>query len=645
MPFSRPDFDLRPLLNGCPLAVVVLDSSGRIVSASGGLLAEHGWSEADLIGRTIESTLTPGARPAAVMVGVRRSARYRTRLRAVDGRSIEVEDEVSTLPAGGRSSWEVHILRRQGPEPTSSTASGASDSSIGISPDARVRAHHMRLLLDHLPVGIAYFHETGEFLAGNLAARRLMGRSPGSSASRVAPPQELAASLRRCVEDRVTAVEKGVAWNIDGETRHYDWRLQPLGSPDSDRAPGVLAVFVDVTERVRGELGLRQAVHAAEGASRRKSQFLSAISHDLRTPVNTINIQVELLRTLLELGSGTTEEILDGVRTLGKAVGNLNELLHDLLDLSRFDAGRVEDRPQNFALDEWLDSVVAPHEAAAAAKGLDFTWRLGGPIRHVRCDRVKLTRVISNLVENAVKFTERGSVDVSARLSSDESQLLLRVVDTGVGIPTDQFQRIFDEFAQLNNPARDRSRGTGLGLAICRRLVEGAGGSISLDSRVGQGTVFQVRYPVQVVPPPESATTERRPTPAAAGGPPLLIIEDDPLGRRSLAVFLAQTGHAVAAVASGPEALRWLGDERAALIVLDLHLPGMAGLDVLRQLRALPSGRDVPIVVLTAETGDGHTADLQALDVEALLQKPVDLGELVETIGRLLERPHAPTRE
>ncbi|GIW87954.1 MAG: hypothetical protein KatS3mg108_2278 [Isosphaeraceae bacterium] len=645
MPSTPVDFNPLPLLNGCPMAVVVTDGQGRIVSAVGGLLLELGWNEADLIGRTYESTLATNSSPTLPTNGRRRSSRYQIRFRSAQGRLIDVEDEVTRLPVAGKLAWFVHVVRPLGSKPT--TAPSASDSSIRVGRDWRVRAHHLRTLLDQLPVAIACFNRAGEFQAGNLAAQMLLAARPGESPPPARWPKELPASIGRCLESLATTAEKGVEWELGGERRYYDWRLQPLGSSEPNRTPGgVLAVFVDVTDRVRGEQGLRQAVEAAEGASRRKSQFLSAISHDLRTPVNAINIQVELLQTLLDLDSPSWDEIRDQVRVLGRAVSNLNELLHDLLDLSRFEAGRFDDRPTLFAVDAWLDSVVAPHEAAAHAKGLNFTWRVSGCSETIRCDRVKLTRILSNLIDNAVKFTEQGSVDVSARLLAESGQLILRVRDTGPGIPADQFERIFDEFAQLNNPARDRSRGTGLGLAICRRLVDGAGGVISVESRLGQGTLFQVRYPVEVVKAADEAAagSGRASLPASRALPdsPLLIIEDKPQHQETaLALVLTQTGHAVSAVASGAEAAQWLRDHRASLIVLDLDRPGLEAAQILGPIREQPSGRNVPILVLANDLGDDPTTELSALPVDAVLQKPVDVGQLVETISRLLSRSGA----
>src|SRR6185437_15349190 len=156
--------------------------------------------------------------------------------------------------------------------------------------------------------------------------------------------------------------------------------------------------------------------------------------------------------------------------------------------------------PTSFRLDHWLSATLAPLEVMAYSKGLEFSWKVDRPGRVVDADRVKLSRVLVNLAGNAVKFTESGSVEVSAGADTDGG-LVLSVRDTGPGIPDDQKDRIFDEMVQLRNPERDRTKGTGLGLAICRRLVQAVGGRLTVESRVGQGSTFTAWYPADHLPP------------------------------------------------------------------------------------------------------------------------------------------------
>ncbi len=658
MPFSQTDMDLRPLFDACPIAMIVIDSAGRIVSAAGGLLQLLDWTPGKLVGRSFEQALTVGNPVHSSSQGPRHSSRHRRRIRSGTGRIVEVEDEITRLPVAGRSYWEVHILRRAAnagtPQPPSLLD---GDSSIGGSSTETMRTRHVRMLLDYLPAGVALFNESGSFISGNQAAQHMLGRPDENTNSLIPNPARsgplagsavLQASLRQCFQSRTPVVEKAVKWSKRGELRHLDWRLQPVGPSDAERPAAVLALIVDVTDRVRGEQSLRETVIAAETVSHRKTMFLSAVSHDLRTPVNTINLQLDVLRLLVEKRGETDKDLIPTLNVLDKAVNGLTEMLDDLLDISRIDSGRLDDRPSIFAFDSWFEATLAPHEATASLKNIDFTWRVDRPGQQIHCDRIKLSRVLVNLVHNAVKFTQSGSIDVAASLK-DEANLILRVKDTGPGIPADQLDLIFDEFAQLNNPSRDPSHGSGLGLAICRRLLESVGGLISVESRVGSGSTFHVRYPLQKIQPLQMIEEQRAVaaiTPSQSnsssrsrlGRTPLLIIDGDGICRQSLAAFLNSSGYAAAAVADAPSALRWLDQTRPWLILLDLGLPGKSGLALLRTIRERNEYRKVPIIVLTTGDVSGECDDFMALNVEGVVPKPVNLGQLVQSLARLSPR-------
>ncbi len=504
------------------------------------------------------------------------------------------------------------------------------------------RAAQFKALLDHLPVGVAYFDRMGVCRASNGPARRILGRSrreiTGASADELfARAPALRDALRRCVVDRISFAESGVPW-VEDATRYLDWRFEPLTAPAPSKARGALALILDATERTLGEIALQRAAAAAENASKRKTQFLSAVSHDLRTPVNALSLQAELLARLIEFRGDPDAEMDQLANDIRKVAANLIELINDLLDLSRFDSGLVDYRPTEFALDEFLEQSLAPLARAAGDKSLEFAWRVDRPGRVVRGDKVKLARVLVNLASNAVKFTDTGRVDVSAR-AADDGGLILIVRDTGPGIPDDQLERIFDEFAQLRNPERDRTKGTGLGLAICRRLVEGIGGRLQVESRLGAGSTFTAIYPAEhmsadVAPapanPPAAQRPDARPTPD-----PILIVEDDPNSREALARLLRHAGHPVESAPDGPSALKLLGRLRPSIILLDLMMPGMEGGEVLRQIRANPRWRDLKVVLLTGDVLSGRTADLAALNVDGILAKPIDFQQLLDLVNRL----------
>jgi PAS domain S-box-containing protein len=257
---------------------------------------------------------------------------------------------------------------------------------------------------------------------------------------------------------------------------------------------GAVAAYADVSplKQLQRELDARR--REAEEASVRKTRFLAAVSHDIRTPANAICLLAELVRRAAHnpAMAGEMPELANELQGSANALVNL---LGDVLDLARFDSGRIELLESEFALADLLEEQRRRLQPLARDRGLELRVALpDGQRLPVRCDRIKLARVIDNLVGNAVKFTPEGFVTVEAE-RDDAGATRLRVVDTGIGISKDDQRHIFDEFFQLSNPERDRIKGTGLGLTICKRLADAMGGALSVESEVGKGSTFTLTLP------------------------------------------------------------------------------------------------------------------------------------------------------
>ncbi len=236
------------------------------------------------------------------------------------------------------------------------------------------------------------------------------------------------------------------------------------------------------------ELDLRR--RQAEEASERKTRFMASVSHDIRTPINAINLMAEVMCRTAE-NPTFAAEVPDIARRLKANALSLADLLTHVLDIARFDSGRVELKPSRVSLNELLGEHCQGLLPLAQAKGLTLKLEAGGPV-WLYVDRIKLSRVLSNLLTNAIKYTETGGVTVRAVVSPDQA-VLIEIQDTGVGIPADSLDAIFDEYAQLSNPDLDPNKGWGLGLPICKRLVTLLGGAISVTSQLSAGSVFTVR--------------------------------------------------------------------------------------------------------------------------------------------------------
>jgi PAS domain S-box-containing protein len=358
---------------------------------------------------------------------------------------------------------------------------------------------------------------------------------------------------------------------------------------------------IDLTERQRVEM-LEREQAVIQQASRAKSEFLANMSHELRTPLNAILGFSDLLLEQLRLTERETR-FLNNIRDAGN---HLLELINDVLDLAKVEAGKVELRPELISLTALLEPVIASTRAAAEAKALTFV--VDAPEAALFVDPTRVRQVLFNLLSNAVKFTQRGG-QVELTVGTEGGDLLVAVVDTGIGIPADKHDRVFGTFERLHE-GRDSAPGTGLGLALTKQLVELHGGSISFDSRAGGGTTFRFRLP-RVRSEPIS-------------GERLLVVEDDRHDADLIVALASQMD-------LRSEVVRGLAEARAAVararplgVVVDLRLPDGRGEDLLRTLGGADPNR-VPAIVVTVEA---EPAVALALGADDYLTKPIDRARL-----------------
>ncbi len=374
---------------------------------------------------------------------------------------------------------------------------------------------------------------------------------------------------------------------------------------------------------------LEQQRQMAETASAAKTQFLATLSHEIRTPMTGVMGMAELL-----LGTALTPAQRDYTRTMQRSGGMLLKLLNDALDLARIEAGRLELEPAPFSPRELLDEVMELERGLAQIKGIrlelkvadDFpAWVVGDPLR--------IKQVLLNLANNALKFTEQGSVTLSAQRVAEG--VLFSISDTGPGIPEASRTRMFQRFEQAAGP--QRSAGSGLGLAICRELVSMMDGSIELESRVGGGSTFRVRLPLG-----EPPATSMLPVLHADIGRRchLLLVEDDSIVAAVIRGLLEGQGHSVCHVVNGLAALAELAHTNFDALLLDLDLPGVDGFQVARLIRQREqASQRVPIVAVTARSGGEDEAGARTAGMDGFLRKPLTGEQLADALARVLSAP------
>ncbi len=412
----------------------------------------------------------------------------------------------------------------------------------------------------------------------------------------------------------------------------YVRRILPYRTQDN-RVEGVVITFADVTVRTQAADAMGVAQRQAEQANVAKSRFLAAASHDLRQPLQTL---VLLQGSLTKVIEGDAARKL--LSRLDQALGAMSGMLNALLDINQIEAGTVRAEMVDFSVNDLFDRMKDEFAYHAKAKGID--------LRVVRCDAMihsdirLLEQMLRNLLSNAVKYTRQGKVLLGCRRHED--MLSIEIWDTGIGIPDDEFQAIFEEYHQLNNAARERTHGLGLGLSIVQRLGKLMGHRVRVGSRLGKGSVFAieiVREPIEVeaVFEHQSRPAHDRPGVDVAHAAEILIIEDDPELADLLAVALAEEGYRTSTAPDGVTALDLVarGAVHPDLLLADYNLPnGMNGIQTTAKIRE-SLRREIPVVILTGDISTSTLRDI-ALRKYVQLNKPVKSQELSRVIKGLL---------
>ncbi|MCT7374416.1 hybrid sensor histidine kinase/response regulator [Chelativorans salis] len=398
-------------------------------------------------------------------------------------------------------------------------------------------------------------------------------------------------------------------------------------------------IFLPMDRSIRHALArLKTAIEGAKAADKAKSEFLANMSHEIRTPMNGVLGMAELMAaTELDARQRTYNDVIM------KSGDQLLTIINDILDYSKIEAGHAKIEAAPFDLAEAVEDVATLVAARASEKKLELIVRIDPELPgRVVGDVGRIRQVLTNLAGNAVKFTERGHVLVE--VSREGGEVLFSVSDTGIGIPQDKIASMFEKFSQADTSSTRRHEGTGLGLAIAARLVELMGGTIGVESRMGEGSRFHFRV---ALPAYEGPREEVEPETAAAEGGRILIVDDNGINRRILTEQTRNWGFDSCAVESGEMALAFLAEaERMGaavdLVILDYQMPGMNGAEMLQRLRR--TGTRTGVILLTSVDDMLALRELKAAGAQAILTKPARSALLRETISEVLAKARRTAR-
>ena len=376
----------------------------------------------------------------------------------------------------------------------------------------------------------------------------------------------------------------------------------------------------------------------AEQASQAKSEFLAKMSHEIRTPLHGVLGMLELLQ-----GGKLPPQQDEHLQFAARSAGHLLAVVDEILDFSKIEAGKLELEAAPFDFGELVGDVVALFSPGAAAKGLVMTLTRENIPAALIGDPARLRQVLSNLVSNAVKFTEAGHIRLHCAWQPDPQVLHVALEDSGVGIPADRLQTIFDPFMQSDNSVARTYGGTGLGLSISARIVRLMGGEIELESSLGRGSRFRFSLPLQVATA-LPATTEPAPATATnsvrADGAAVLVVEDTPVNQTIIRIGLERMGYRVDTVGNGAEAIRKVEQGDYAVVLMDCHMPGMDGYaatTAIRDFEVRTGRRRLPIIAVTASVTGDEQARCRAAGMDDYLSKPFSIQELDAMLRRHLD--------
>ena len=616
------------LVINSPVAIVTIDEADEIVSWNPEAEDLFGYTGDEVIGQNIDELLVPeDIRGEAIDLNrqseTEGSVQITTKRQRKDGSLVDVELHGVALFEDGKAAGSIAIYHNI------SELKQAEE-------EMRSQKDYLEALVAHSPVAIIATDlgtsdsEEPVIVGWNPAAEELFGYSA---------EEAIGQGLDDLVAAREDMKEEAGSYNqvgfqgefVRGITRRtrkdgtlVDVEILALPIMVGSEQAGIIVIYHDISELVLAQ-------HAAEAANEAKSAFLATMSHEIRTPMNAIIGMTSLL-----LDTELTDEQREFTEIVRDSSDSLLTIINDILDFSKIEAGKFELESQPFDLRECIEGALDLIAPKASEKRIDIAYEYAeGTPEAIHGDVTRLRQIFVNLLNNAVKFTEEGEVVVEVEPNDGKrNELQFCIRDTGIGIPPERMDRLFQSFSQVDISTSRKYGGTGLGLAISKRLSELMGGTMWVESTPGEGSTFHFTIAAKPAPSPKRAYSDAE-LPELVGKK-VLIVDDNATNRKILTRQVQSWEMSYKDTDSPKEALKWLAaDETFDTAVLDMHMPGMDGVELALEIRKTDGGKELPLLMLTSLGGREKVRAEERVEFAAFLTKPIKPSQLFNALSRV----------
>lgn len=640
----------RILAQSAPVGIFRTDQRGRFTFINDAGTVMTGMSDADVMQHGWVRLLHPADRPRVV----------RNWLKAIRSRS-EFRDEFRLRANDGAAIWLDVVGRPETDEPDKPCGFIGVILNVSAYKNALAeleeRDQLLTRIMDNVTDTVIRLGPDGKCLYASPSAVEVFGVSPDQLVGNYilmnfhrdddANVRQTLGDLMAGTCDRALFSFRAAPVNAPGRYQWLEANCASVVDPQTGQVSEVIASIRNISHAKALEDDLRAEVQRAEAAAQAKSAFLANMSHEIRTPMNGV-----IGFTELALAGDLTDEQRSNLEVIAESGRTMLSMLNDLLDFAKIESGGMTVAAEPLDLVHKVKTAIRLLETNARKKGLKINFSAAGDVpARIVSDRMRVQQILVNLIGNAIKFTDRGSIDVSVAVAgkADERELRVAIADTGIGITQEQIGKIFDEFVQADNSIARRFGGTGLGLPISSRLAGLLGGRIEVASQPGKGSTFTLVLPLIVADQaPESPQADRDVRIEFSKRGRVLVAEDNAINQRLTTAMLTRLGLTVDLAEDGQQAVDKVDTAARSgalydLVLMDMQMPVMDGYEATRRIRAMGLGaQDLPIVALTANAYPEDIVASREAGMQDHLAKPLHLAELAATLGKWIRGAPAP---